>query len=690
MTDGAIVLRYIDPGTGFTVFTLGGWLIAFLLGFFGAFAIFFRAIFRFIKKYKKKLLLILIIIIGLAITGVMIMNRKESKFEHRVVILGFDGLSPELIEPMMEKGELPNFSRLKEQGDYQQLYTTNPSQSPVAWAGFATGQNPGKNGIFDFIVRDPKTYGLDLCLSKMEKGKPQRVIKSKCFWQYTSKEKTPTIIITCPVTFPPDRVYGRMLSGMGVPDILGTEGTFTFYTSKPISKDKDIGGKVFHIDKSPVMLMHLIGPRVAHPRKEADNVKVPFKVRLQEDKESVVIEYQRNKFRLKVKEWSDWKRVAFKLDFLKRAYGILKFYLVEVEPELKLYISPINFDPRAPFFQISFPKGYSKILTRAIGLYYTQGMPMQTWAVNEKRITEAAFLDEVNQVLKEKIAMLEFELKRSKKGVLFCYFESPDIIQHMFWRYIDSQHPLYEENAPQEYKQIITNWYKKMDSILGDVLAKMNKDDTLVVLSDHGFDTFRRTVHVNSWLKENGYLRLKNPYAKSGSELLMDIDWSQTRAYAIGFGAIYINQQNRERDGIVGPGRETELLKGEISRKLEEWIDEKYNQPVVNKVYSREEIFWGDYAQQTPDLYIGFNTGYRASWQTAMGGVPESLIEDNLKKWSGSHLFDPGLIPGIIFSNKKITKENPSIYDIAPTVLAIIGYDDERLKTCNFDGRPLF
>ena len=186
------------------------------------------------------------------------------------------------------------------------------------------------------------------------------------------------------------------------------------------------------------------------------------------------------------------------------------------------------------------------------------------------------------------------------------------------------------------------------------------------------------------------YLRLKNTYAKSGSELLMDIDWSQTRAYAIGFGAIYINQKNRERDGIVGPGRETELLKEEISKKLEEWIDEKYDQSVVNKAYIREEIFWGDYTEETPDLYIGFNIGYRASWQTAMGGVPESLIEDNLKKWSGSHLFDPGLIPGILFSNKKITKENPSIYDIAPTVLKITGYDDEQLKSCNFDGRPLF
>ncbi len=150
------------------------------------------------------------------------------------------------------------------------------------------------------------------------------------------------------------------------------------------------------------------------------------------------------------------------------------------------------------------------------------------------------------------------------------------------------------------------------------------------------------------------------------------------------------DQQGRERDGIVKPGRETELLKGEIARKLKEWRDEKYNKPIINDVYSREEIFWGDYADSTPDLYIGFNIGYRASWQTAVGAVPKDLIEDNLKKWSGEHLFDPNLIPGILFSNKEIKKENPSIYDITPTILKIIGYNEEKLKECNLDGKSLF
>ncbi len=610
-------------------------------------------------------------------------------FNKKIIILGFDGLSPEIIEPMMEKGELPNFSKLKEKGSYRHLATTNPSQSPVAWAGFATGKNPGKTQVFDFLVRDPKTYLPDISISRMENGKPVRVVKAKSFWQYTSEGKIPNVILGCPVTFPPDKVYGRMLSGMGVPDILGTEGTFTFYTTEDITGDKDYGGKVFQVERADEINVNLIGPRVKTVRGKADNVSVPVTV-IPQEKEGVLIRYQNQEFGLKTGEWSGWKEVVFDLGLFKSMRGIVKFYLVESQPHLKLYISPINFDPRQPAFPISYPAGYSKELAEKIGLYYTQGMPMHTWAVNEKRLTEEPFLHQIEEVLSEKRAMLEYELNRFKKGVFFVYFESPDIIQHMFWRYTDPEHPLYEADAPEKYKNMIYNWYQRMDSILGFVMDSIGDEDILIVLSDHGFDTFRRAVHVNSWLRENGYLVLKNTAVESGQPLLRGIDWSRTKAYALGFGAIYINQRGRESKGIVSPGKETETLKEEITGKLEKWKDDKSGQLVINNVYPRQEIFWGKYAPQTPDLYIGFNTGYRASWQTALGDVPAKLIEDNEKKWSGTHLIDPELIPGIIFSNQKINTQNPSIYDIAPTVLQVAGFSEEELQDCEFDGNTLF
>jgi len=153
---------------------------------------------------------------------------------------------------------------------------------------------------------------------------------------------------------------------------------------------------------------------------------------------------------------------------------------------------------------------------------------------------------------------------------------------------------------------------------------------------------------------------------------------------------IYINQEGREKYGIVKSGAETEQLKMEIRNKMQQWVDEKTRKPVVSNVYDGNDLFFGPNAKNTPDLYVGFHIGYRASWQSALGAVPEEMIEDNLKKWSGSHLFDPVLIPGVLFCNKKITKKNPSIYDLTPTIVKLIGYDEKKLKQCDFDGLPLF
>jgi predicted AlkP superfamily phosphohydrolase/phosphomutase len=684
-------LGYIDPGTGFVIVNLGGWLLALLVGILGAISFFFKRILRFVKKHKIIAAAILLIIIagGATFTGVF-MKSQRSDFDQKIVILGFDGLSPRIMEPMMAEGHLPNFARLRRQGSYSQLLTTNPAQSPVAWSGFATGQNPGKHGVYDFIIRDPATYGLNLSLSNVEKGKAKKVVKGKSFWQYTSEAGVPTVILGCPVTFPPDKIKGRMLSGMGVPDILGTEGTFSFFTTESEKKDKDIGGKVFHIKKALVMETVLTGPKTATGGGKAENVLVPLKISLPEGGDKITIEFQKNRFDLKEGEWSDWQSVSFKLGFMKKMKGILKFYLVAAEPELKLYAGPINFDPRDPFFPISYPDEYSDELVDEIGLFHTQGLPLDTWALNEKRLTEEPFLTQAGTVFGEKSRILDHELDRFEKGVLFAYFGSSDIIQHMFWRYTDPGHPLYEPDAPEKYRETINTWYRKADAILGKVMDKLGSEATLIVLSDHGFDTFRRAVHVNSWLREKGYLVLKNPKAREGSELLMDVNWHKTRAYSIGFGAIYINQDGREKNGRVKPGRESEDLKGEIIAGLKEWIDEEKQKPVVRNVYNREDIFWGENYEETPDLYIGFEAGYRASWQTAIGGAPEKLVEDNLKKWSGTHLNDPDLNPGILFASREISKESPSIYDIAPTVMALVGYDEAQISQMDLDGSPLF
>lgn len=681
---------YIDPGTGMTVLSSGSFLLTVIFGLLGVFAVHLKRLWNFLGKNKKTVIIVLLAAsILCSLAAWKLMSGTVSKFNNKIVILGFDGLSPEIIEPMMREGRLPNFSRLANDGSYSRLRTTDPSQSPVAWTGFATGKNPGKTGLVDFIVRDPKNYRLSLSISDLSGGSPRRPNRATSFWQYLSDSGTPSIILGCPATFPPDKFNGRMISGMGVPDILGTEGTFTLYTSERSPGDIYSGGKIVHINRSGLIVSELTGPKVAPLLGKPDNLKVPFKVTLDEKNGSAVIEFQKNRIEIRQGQWSGWNEVTFKSGMFRTIKGIVKFYLIETGPDFKLYASPINLDPRAPFFSISYPSGYSAELADKFGFYYTQGMPMDTWAVNEKVLTEEPLLQIVDEVFRERKAQQDMELAKLKSGVLFSYYEATDIIQHMFWRYRDPKHPLHEKNSPEKYAHVIEQWYQNMDKVLGEVMGKLGKDDTLMVLSDHGFNTFRRAAHINSWLRENGYLQLKDEYALSGAELLADVDWSRTKAYAIGFGAIYINEEGREKNGIVKK-EEVEQLKQEILKKLGSWKDDKYGEHVISKVYDGRAIFKGEYAASMPDLYIGFNIGYRASWQTALGAAPEGLIEDNLKKWSGDHLFDPALIPGVIFMSRKISKPDPGMYDVTPTILKAAGFTMDRIKEFDFDGKPLF
>jgi predicted AlkP superfamily phosphohydrolase/phosphomutase len=203
-------------------------------------------------------------------------------------------------------------------------------------------------------------------------------------------------------------------------------------------------------------------------------------------------------------------------------------------------------------------------------------------------------------------------------------------------------------------------------------------------LSDHGFTNFRRAVNLNRWLLENGYLYLKADKNESG-EFFNDVDWLRTKAYALGFGGIYLNKKGREGSGIVNES-ETERLKREIVAGLKELRDPDTSDTVIKEVYDADKIYSGPYVKDAPDLFVGFNSGYRASWQNALGGVPVRLIEDNKKKWSGDHLLDPSLVPGVIFINRNKELKNPSVLDIAPTILALFNI----ARPPPMDGRALF
>jgi predicted AlkP superfamily phosphohydrolase/phosphomutase len=204
-----------------------------------------------------------------------------------------------------------------------------------------------------------------------------------------------------------------------------------------------------------------------------------------------------------------------------------------------------------------------------------------------------------------------------------------------------------------------------------------------MVISDHGFNTFRYGVDLNRWLEENGYLKVRSE--KRDQKNLVAVDWSQTRAYALGLAGIYLNLKGREAQGIVDPGDEATRLRREIADKLRVLTDLERGQPAIKQVYNALEVYRGPYKDEAPDLIVGYNRGYRASWETAIGQVTDRVFHDNTKAWSGDHCIDHSLVPGVLFCNRPVAAERPRLIDIAPTVLDMFGVEVPNYM----DGRPL-
>jgi predicted AlkP superfamily phosphohydrolase/phosphomutase len=591
----------------------------------------------------------------------------------RTIVLGFDGMDPELSERWMADGTLPNFARLAREGHYQRLPTTNPAQSPVAWSSFATGLNPGEHGIFDFLRRNPQAYAPEYAVSIVDPPETLRVFGYQLplddgttrnrrvgtpFWVSAEREGRPSSVLRVPVTYPADPIT-RMLSGMGVPDLLGTQGTFTFYTTEAVEGD-DTGGRIVTVKAaSDKVETTLEGP--PHPfYQQPTPLTVPLLI---EDAGSgrVRITLDSHELELATGAWSDWVPVEFTFAGVLGVKGLVRLLLVEAFPELELYLSPIQLDPRAPVGPISTPADYAAQLAERIGLYHTIGMPEETWSLNEERISDNAFLEMVATVLKENEAMLFDTLERQDSGLVVTVFVQTDRVSHMFWRGIDSQHPLYAETDETARRAI--EWiYREADRILGRVLDALAPEDNLIVLSDHGFDSFRRAVHLNRWLVDEGYLALK-PGAPASDSLFTNVDWPRTKAFALGLNGIFLNLADREALGIVRQP-EAGVLKQEIGEKLRALTDPDTGEPVIATVYGRDEVYHGAQTEGAPDLVIGYARGYRASWQTALGGVPENLIEDNAKKWSGDHCIEPAFVPGVLFTSFKLSEELGSIADV--------------------------
>jgi predicted AlkP superfamily phosphohydrolase/phosphomutase len=628
-------------------------------------------------------------------------KKRLKPWVKRVIIVGLDGQDPQLTERFMKEGKLPNFSKLAETGCYRRLRTTFPSLSPTAWSSFATGTDPAKHNIFDFLGRDTRTYlpvlssahigdvkrFLKIGKYRIPLHKPElRLLrKSKPSWTILGEHEIWSTVLRVPITFPPEEFHGAQLSAMCTPDLLGSQGTFLLYTTRPAdTKFKEGGIRVALPAGGDRFQTSVKGPENAFLESKPP-LEVPMSIALDRAERRAHVQLDGTAVDLKEKELSDWVTLSFKAAPGIKVSAICRMMVTEMDEHFSLYVTPLNIDPENPAMPISHPSYYATYLAKRIGPFCTLGLAEDTWALNEGVIDDDTFLKQAYDIDREREQMLFVGLDRLRSGTLTCVFDGVDRIQHMFWRYFEKGHPAARGAEGNRHADAIEKIYRRGDELVGKVLDRLRKGDLLMVVSDHGFASFRRGVNLNAWLLAKGWLALKEG-GDGTAEWLRDVDWSRTRAYALGLTGMFLNIEGREAKGIVKPGEEAAKVKAEIMAALKGLRDEGAGETAVNEAFDTAKLYSGPYLPNAPDLIIGFNAGYRTSWDGATGVVSRPVFEDNTKAWSGDHCIDPRLVPGVLFASRRIDRKDPALVDIAPTVLRLFGLD----PPAHMDGKPLY
>src|SRR5258705_5022857 len=623
--------------------------------------------------------------------------------EKKLVILGIDGMDPDLLTKFMAEGKMPNFARLAQQGSFRRLTTSIPPQSPVAWSNLITGMNAGGHGIFDFIHRDPKTFQLYFSTSRVEgpkhswhlgswviplgSGSVEQLRHGKAFWEFLDERGIKNSVYRIPANFPPISAKGRTLSGMGTPDLRGTYGTFTFYTDDAMAVAGAVeGGEVVQVEvQNNRVSSNLIGPGNSF-RKDSPPATEGFTVDVDPLQPVARVKFQDQQFVLKEGEWSGWVPVEFQLmPIIGNVKGICRFFLKQAHPRFQLYVSPVNIDPANPALPISTPSSYSRDLAKEIGEYHTQGIAEDTKALSDGGLDDKEYLEQARTALAEHRRAFDVQVPKFKQGLLFFFFFSLVLKGHMMWRLTDPSHPAYDAALAAQYGSTLEEFYQQLDQVLGEVLTKIDSDTTLLVLSDHGFAPYRRSFNLNTWLLQNGYITLQAGSAPNANEPFAEVDWSRTRAYGLGLNGLYVNIRGREREGIVESAQADALLR-EIRQKLTDLRDPKDNSQVITRLDLASEVYQGPYARTGPDALVGYNRSYRAGWKTILGAFPPDILEDNANACSADHCMDYTKVTGVLLSNRKIDAESPALTDITPTILAEFGI----AKTKEMMGQSVF
>lgn len=655
--------------------------------------------------------------------------QPEPAAQRRVYLIAFDGLDPRIVRQLMDAGRLPNFTRLAQLGSFNRLRTSMPPHTPVAFSNIISGADPGLHQVFDFIHRDANprdsqmvirpyfsTAGVttpesDRALSlgswrlPLAGGQPVLLRRGTAFWDSLVAAGVDTTVYYVPSNYPVEMPSGpgrfRAISGMGTPDLLGGYGEFTLLTPDAPRGGRQVGGGrfVFLSMLKNRGRAELAGPEnyLRKPDAAGRTPHMTLPIEIVRDPTAPVarIALGQKTLLMNEGEWSDWVPLEFETGLPGSALfgaagaptslsGCVRLFLKQVHPKFELYVSPLNIDPLAPANPISVPADFAASLARRHGRFYTLGIPEDTKALSHGALAEEHFLAQSKLVLGERTEQFRQALTEFDRGCLFFYFGDTDLVQHMFWRDRDAEHPGRDPRQGDRFGHVVEELYVGADRLVGDVLRHARQNDAVLVFSDHGFTTFRRGFNLNTWLADNDFVKFRAGQRPSDAELFAGVDWSTTRAYGLGLNGLYLNASGRERHGVVkSPARRSTL--DELRDKLLE-VRDRDGSRVIDRVELVEELYPKADPRVAPDLLIGYADGYRASWGTVLGGMSVEPLEDNLDRWSGDHSISASLVPGTLLTNRPVTIDQPSISDIAPTVLAAFGI----ARPSQMTGKPLF
>ena len=558
----------------------------------------------------------------------------------RTIIVGFDSFDPATFEQLMDAGKMPNLRKFVDQGGYSRLEVCSPPQTEVSWTSIATGVDPGSHGIFDFVHRDPKTYGpyVSLLPTKQTALGEQYLppYTTKTLFHEASEMGYPATALWWPALFPArPEIPVATIPGLGTPDIRGQLGVGTFLTTESREMKKTKVVRLELVTKGQFTAT-LDGPNI----KTKDGMRpatLPISVEIVDDK-SVNLVIGKQKTQLTLGVWSPIIELQFPAGFAFSVHAITQVILTEVKDKVSLYFLPLQIHPLHSLWHYATPPSLVKDSWKKTGPFLTLGWPQDTNALEDGCISDEQFLDLCESIFASRKKIFFNQLTNFREGVLAGIFDCLDRIQHMF---------LGSRN------DIVEDWYIKLDGFVGEVQSEIDKlglgKYRFLVLSDHGFRTFDHKVHLNHWLVDNGYMTLANQTENAD---LRNVIWETTKAYALGLNSLYLNIANREGQGIVQP-QEIESLLEEIKTKLLDWKTEDGKQ-IISRVLLKHEAFTGPYARLGPDLVIGYAPGFRASSETGLGKSAAISLETNMEHWGADHCIDSTKVPAVLFTNRDI------------------------------------